>query len=705
MKKSKKSLFWLSSVAMIPLSTLSFVGNSQQNKSETKEQANNFNIYDFIDTFLNYTKGENFENEKVQQEDLEKFSKSLNKNKEIKFYINYDVDEKLNNLEKINFYTSKNKEHLEKLLNILSDKIEVKSSFSSELINTISIEVEEKDLEQLKDILKNTEFENYLIKDIIASMDIQEFKQKVIDSFCLDRPDANGNCATIWKKPKEINTKPKQQYSTYSTPKVENEYYYLKDHEYKNIFKKELDFIGDIKDESKVKIDKKTNKPVDIYRTKVGIWESNKIQNHPNFKFNNLNGSYDEEKLKNDSYSHKFETSSLAVGLEGVDTFAELFDIDPGYMYNGKLLRTIKISDDKTINVWKLNFYSGSTFEKNILSSIKQGVEVINASFGLTNTFSESIHYYDDFSYFLDKIVNDYKVVFVFSAGNSKNKTVNTKLESMKLTMNAFKVGAFDMQYKSGATNFSTDDSTDEYFETDFPNITVSAPGNKFYFSKISKNLEDDIAGTSFSSPLVAGVISKLIRNSEKIRKKPASIFSIIGASSVKFNNWKKDLLTGNDYSKSTGSGIINYKRALKAIENLNEYKINSNLSNGKIDDTVQEINLKSGQSITISAAWLFKGFKNYSKNNKLLKENNGKDYFKNQLQLHQLTDFNIEIELWDSNQKKWNKIKSTSSKNANKEILKLDVEKNGKYRFYIVKNSTNTSVENDEVALSYLVD
>ncbi|MGZ9454013.1 S8 family serine peptidase [Mycoplasma sp. AC157] len=725
MKKKNKFLFTLMPITGL-LSPFILGVSMNLNDSEQKNNKENktLNIYEFLSKLKNYTTESFSEHSTKEDKMVTDFVESLPKREVFRLYTNVFVDDNLDNNLKIEKYSKENKKVLDLFLSDLKDKNIVKYSYYSEILPMISVEVDLEDANKFAEFLDNKkEFANYSKEQIVATLSFKDVTERLITKYCIDKPDDLGKCLLYDQDTGKASTSSsnynpyssndwtyrqhKNSYSSSSSSsstvtkkeepkKKEESWYYLSTSDYKTHFRKQLDLINDDYDETKVKIDKKTNEPEGVYRTKVGVWEQNFISPIGNyFKFNNI---YSEDFAENEETfkKHKQGVAMLISGQEGVDSFSKIFD--QSIVWEDSYIQ------DKD---FAFSFNNWKNIEKVIKFFIKNKINLVNGSFGygspkISDIDSQKTNY-DNLAYFLDLITRKYKIIFVFSAGNHKLNKVNNNFHGMKLGLNTIKVAALDTNNKT-TTNFSVNKSDSYYFLSDYPNITVAAPGTNYDFSFLQKK-QTNLEGTSFAAPLVTGVISKLYRNFPKVRNKPVSIFSLIGVSSDLFNEFSKNLIKGTGYNQDFGAGILNYKKAKEAVDSLKEFTIKGNREKGKLDETVKELELKDDSILKISSAWLFNGFDKEIPENIYLGKKD-KNYFEQEFKNNNVvTDFNIILEYWNSQTKEWEKVKETTSVKSNKEILNIKISKAGKYRYYLYKQNSSISQLDDEVAISHLVE
>lgn len=163
-----------------------------------------------------------------------------------------------------------------------------------------------------------------------------------------------------------------------------------------------------------------------------------------------------------------------------------------------------------------------------------------------------------DVSEYLDQYIKSSNIVFVNSLGNKSNADY---IPSDSLSVNVISVGASekDLQYSEdvNAEGYAVD-GYDELLE----NPSILAPGRGLYgfhtqnLSVLEPNDKDSerFIGTSFSAPIVSGIIALLMEEFPSLKWHPEAINSII--------------------SVSNKNGIVNYQAARHAALNYYNYTI-----------------------------------------------------------------------------------------------------------------------------------
>lgn len=262
---------------------------------------------------------------------------------------------------------------------------------------------------------------------------------------------------------------------------------------------------------------------------KIGIVESGVPDNTVN-----LNGvTY--ETLGSTLTSHSFHTSSIIGANSGIANDAELYF---AALENNTFLAC------------------GNWF-------IEKGVTLINRSNGgATGT-------YNSYSAYADYLVRENKVTFVNSAGNEGDK--NT-IGYPSTGLNVISVASND--WNKAISSFSS--AGMQPGETvSLAKPTLTAPGGSL--SGI-KNISGSISGTSFSAPMVTGVVALLMEEFPELKYQPEKVMALLTASCTpaagQFDVWDHD----------AGFGIINYQLARENYKNTARFNTANDVSSA---DTV----------------------------------------------------------------------------------------------------------------------
>ncbi|MDW2829735.1 S8 family serine peptidase [Mesomycoplasma ovipneumoniae] len=312
-----------------------------------------------------------------------------------------------------------------------------------------------------------------------------------------------------------------------------------------------------------------------------------------------------------------------------------------------------------------------SIFEKLI---IEKGVRVINHSYGFnfihekdvdanfkdiygnnSSLLKNSVSRYIDHLYYLDFLSRKYGVINIFAAGNEyddkwKNDIKNSKekygyISGYANAINSIVVGSsFGTKENFYASNFSNRLLPKGL--KDLPKPLIVAPGENIVGLSDQKSPE---SGTSFSAPIVTGIVSTIIATNHHLFNNKniiPAIKSVLSSSAVdskldyqgiknfiestkkeneKQNTWSSidDYLDNlskwryllnyenehesksSGFDTAVGAGQINFANIQKAIENLKTFSV----SFQNTDEYVYvspEIKLNQGDKIKASLAWAF---------------------------------------------------------------------------------------------------
>lgn len=240
-----------------------------------------------------------------------------------------------------------------------------------------------------------------------------------------------------------------------------------------------------------------------------------------------------------------------------------------------------------------VNMGQYSSFFYSVESLINNNVNIINMSAGFARKDA-----YDILEKWTDHIVNVHSLTFVKSAGNN-----TTIINAPGLAYNIITVGSIDDKLTTTASDDTLGDwscyanyGNDGCSKPDF--VT---PGNNFFGT----------AGTSFSTPMVTGVIASMMHISPALKNKPMVVKALLTASC----NRKVSGETLGGLTAKQGAGVIDYGEAVWMLMNGRYSEANTGVSQHRI-----YISTETAARRRVALAWLRK---NYVMSSSHLGENN----------------------------------------------------------------------------------
>ncbi len=256
-----------------------------------------------------------------------------------------------------------------------------------------------------------------------------------------------------------------------------------------------------------------------------------------------------------------------------------------GYFYEG-------VAPDATVYQTSVTYTSDVYNAINLLAS--KGVHIINYSGGVATSG------YDKYDEEIDRMLNCLKITFVKSAGNTSGE-----ISSPGKALNAITVG--NLETKSGGKTalsapFSIYASSSYYEDYYLPNKPdLVAPGTYISTWK-PNNIITSGTGTSYSAPIITGVIAQLMQRTPSLMNNPyrtkSLIVSFSSNSSVSSTNNPTTDLNGLLRDKS-GAGMIDAQQFIKGFSHAN-YVIKLNGSSYSYNTASYE----SGQRIRVVLAF-----------------------------------------------------------------------------------------------------
>ncbi|MGZ9432348.1 S8 family serine peptidase [Mycoplasma sp. 613B] len=412
---------------------------------------------------------------------------------------------------------------------------------------------------------------------------------------------------------------------------------------------------------------------------------------------------------------HGLIVSSVAAGDEGFDSKSK-----------------IVISAYRTNSDWQKQIEKMVTEKK---------LKIINHSYGSSR--EDKFKLYDEDSYFVDYISRKYGVVNVFSSGNGNaNNGQMEWINRYSLSFNSVVVGALDKKLNSNVYENRIANYSNYKIHSDYNSIAkplVVAPGH--IEMKILNN-----EGTSFSSPIIAGVISTLLREKEFLNNdnfRIPSVKSILSSASISTNDLEQ-IKKRSGYSNKYGAGIPDFELMLKAADNLETVTVKKENSDSIIK-IGKSFFVEKGSKIKSSLSWLFNAgllqnkekraeynpqvnwwwflgplggaIANVAELNRINSENEKweKEHI-NELQLKKETafsrqnnskfsDYDLILEKMD-NSGNWIQVSSSISSDSNDELIEYNVTESSNFRLVIKKYKSSlfeNSIE-DNLSFTYVV-
>ncbi len=228
--------------------------------------------------------------------------------------------------------------------------------------------------------------------------------------------------------------------------------------------------------------------------------------------------------------------------------------------------------------------------------------DVISSSTGLVmpGESNEDIHsgYYSNISDYLDNFILNNGTLYVTAIGNQSDNHI---IASQSLALNAISVGASTKEFV--ADNSINADESHYIYDDIILSPTILAPGaDLFNISGINYNatkIDDLISGTSWSAPIVSGIIALLMEEFPFLKRHPEMVIPLICNTATKAANQTEFV------DRTNGFGIINYSEAQKAANNTRSIVLDSNTP---ADSLIYEeyVTLQANESIDITAFTLY---------------------------------------------------------------------------------------------------
>lgn len=238
------------------------------------------------------------------------------------------------------------------------------------------------------------------------------------------------------------------------------------------------------------------------------------------------------------------------------------------YLINGKCIEKDGISYEGIASCANLvckEICKEEEFIQAIEELIKDNVHVINMSAGISEQ-EDHENEYSDIDKAIDNFIYKYKVNFIKSAGNNEKITIPGR------AFNSIVVGNVETKEKLVAKMVSKPEPYRMRMNSGYKQPSyiankpdLSAPGTEIYIPEIGHK-----TGTSFSAPLVTGVVAQIIEANSKYILNPNLIKAILMLSSNSSIITDDNEIHDSVFLKErSGAGMLNALAAIKLCENL----------------------------------------------------------------------------------------------------------------------------------------
>ena len=286
------------------------------------------------------------------------------------------------------------------------------------------------------------------------------------------------------------------------------------------------------------------------------------------------------------------------------------------------------------------------------------GVHIVNISSYLNKNED-----YDNYCAFIDYVAAESHCTIIKSSGNKGSFGYFPSLSSPGYGLNVITVGAIAVDKTvSGYSSFQ--DNLKYLYKPD-----CVAPGQKIVDIP---NLDVSLYGTSFSTPMVTGLVALLMEEFSELKINPCLVRSIVQNCCNKLPNQNQQFMV------ECGFGLINHQNARDYLRNTQYYNFTI-AQDAKNGDVVAShlIAVPADTYMSLNANW------DFDSEEINLKATSGNFYY------HPLFT-NCDFKIYDANT---NKLLSTSTHSSSQEFIAI---RNGSsttklYRVDLVINSKNT--------------
>lgn len=260
------------------------------------------------------------------------------------------------------------------------------------------------------------------------------------------------------------------------------------------------------------------------------------------------------------------------VGLNGANIMVHYPSQKPIDDHATKVTEIVyKVAPDADFFCTSYNIYADLTIEATLITELEwfiaNNVDVVNISMGLfyydvdeQTYFEDQINEYGDIAMILDRYVHQYGFSIVMAAGNNKEDTV----VSGAMAYNIITVGNYcssENMIVNETSSYNQNNNNDAY------KPDICAPGF------VDFGNETISSGTSYSTPLVTGVIALMMACRGSLRVNPTQVKAILTAS-VSLAS-AHPMPTSNSAYRQYGAGVIDASRANQILLTADLYTAN----------------------------------------------------------------------------------------------------------------------------------
>lgn len=243
---------------------------------------------------------------------------------------------------------------------------------------------------------------------------------------------------------------------------------------------------------------------------------------------------------------------------------------------------------------------NSATWKESFEWLVQNGVNVINISHTVTEANATG---YNDTSRWIDHIAYQHSVTVVASSGNSNYGDGNPFVSPLVYCHNAIIVSDVKLEIDADGNYVFSEKSDTAYTNSNVFYPHVLAPGK---FGSINRIGVANASGSSFSAPIVTGMVAQLMQADNSLLFNPTLVKAIIMAGANGMKSSTEVNVNGTDMDRKFGAGVVNAINSYSLVGGTSTSKIyTSYYATGLMNDTNLQMYITDNSNpIRLALTW-----------------------------------------------------------------------------------------------------